>query len=259
MNETPHALSGDEQAAAGFRAFVAEVQDILRSLPGSAANPALNDANESALAAHRRLRTVIDMQGLQASQQGGRATAAQLDQERYLKAALADELLLSRPWAGQAAWPQHLLETALFGTSVAGDKLLDDMALLLQAREAGQRPLGHLYLSALALGFQGRLRGQDDLRALGALGLQLYQFVYQRLPPVEPGQSVLSPQAYAHTVSQPVKRRRSFSRWTLQWVASLAVLLVVSQALWLWQTWPLRQALTGTGAGLQVKSTGVAR
>lgn len=242
----PTLLDRDDALDAGLRQFYEEIELVLQQHPDHG-DPA--DAEPAARQVQRQLQNLIELQTLAERRAAGRAAAALAAPVRYLKAALADEILLSRPWAGRERWSQCLLEAELFRTSVAGDKVLADIERLLSDREPAQRPLARLYLFALALGFQGRLRGQPELPQLAGLRQELFQFVYQRAPELEARDRVLSPQAYAHTVSHLAPtRQRGASRWTLGWLLTLAVLLVLSELLWLWPTWSLRQAMHGAGA-----------
>lgn len=241
----PTLLDRDDALDAGLRQFYADIEQALQQHPDNA-DPAA--AEPAARQVQRQLHNLIELQTLAERRAAGRAGAALATPVRYLKAALADEILLSRPWAGRSSWSQCLLEAELFRTSVAGDKVLADIERLLSEREPAQRPLARLYLFALALGFQGRLRDQPELPQLAGLRQELFQFVYQRPPELEARDRVLSPQAYASTVSHLAPRRqRGISRWTLGGLLALAALLALSELLWLWPTWSLRQAMTGTG------------
>ncbi|NDY91352.1 DotU family type IV/VI secretion system protein [Ideonella livida] len=233
----------EEGLEAGLREFIEELELALHQPLDPQDASALEQAVRGL---HRHLRNLIGVQALGQRRAGpaGQAAAQIATQVRYLKAALADEWLLSRDWPGRALWPQHLLEAALFRSSIAGDRVLDDIEQLLADREPALRPLARLYLTALALGFQGRLRGQPDDGRLAGLRQELFQFAWQRPPGLGERDRPLDPQAYASTLSHlAARRRRGLSRWSLVWGASLLALLLCSELLWLWPTWGLRQAL----------------
>ncbi|WP_085316768.1 DotU family type IV/VI secretion system protein [Derxia lacustris] len=238
-----------DELDADFRRFYEEV-DSARRQAGESDDPTAADAAARQL--HHHLRNLIELQDMQARRGAGRSASGHAEQLRYLKAALADEILLNRPWAGRAVWPGHLLEAALFQTSVAGDRVLDAIERLLADREPAARPLARLYLFALALGFEGRLRGADGATAtLRGLRGELYQFVYQREPGIGERGQLLAPQAYANTPSHLAPRRqRRVARWAVVWLIGLLGLLTVSELLWLWPTWPLRQAMNGSAQSL---------
>lgn len=244
MNVTTTPLD-DNPFEAGFRAFYQELQQILRRpLEGSPEDPAAIDLHVRQV--QRHLQSFLELQDMQSMRSEYRAAAPLLDQVRYLKTALADEVLLSRDWPGRGPWQKYLLEAALFRSSVAGDKVLDDIEKMLSEREPALRPLAQLQLFTLALGFQGRLRGNSDLKHLHELRQELYQFVYQRRAGAEDAPHRLSPQAYANTLSHLAPRRQSrLSRWALFWWIGMLGLLTLSELMWLWPTWPLRQTLDG--------------
>ncbi|MFM2065550.1 MAG: hypothetical protein RLZZ584_459 [Pseudomonadota bacterium] len=240
---TPGASGTEDQLDADFRQVYEEIELARRQAAGPLDPQA---ASQAAAQLHQHLANLIEMQELQDRRSFSRTDAALLEQARYLKVALADEILLHRPWAGREAWSGHLLETALFRTSVAGERVLDQIEDVLRDREPAQRPLARLYLFALALGFQGRWRGQPGVEGLPGLRRELYQFVYQRQPEGAEISRRLAPQAYAHTLSHLAPRRqRTLSRSLVLWLIGLVALLALSELLWLWPTWPLRQALGG--------------
>ena len=53
---------------------------------------------------------------------------------------------------------------------------------MVQGREPSRRDIARLYLFALALGFQGRYRGQEEHAKLAGLREELFQFAYPRQP-----------------------------------------------------------------------------
>lgn len=239
-----HIDSAEDQIDTGFRLFYDEVEKALR-LEGNPEDPVA--AEQAAQQVARQLQNVIELQEMESRRQTGRAAALLAEPVRYLKAALADEVLLHRGWVGRSAWNRHLLEAGMFRSGVAGDKIFAEIERVLSEREPAQRPLARLYLFALALGFQGRLRGQPDQTALQSLRIELFQFVYQRQPTPGEQQRQLAAQAYAFTLSHLApKRQRPLSRGVLIWCLVMAALLLVSELLWLQPTWSLRQPnLTG--------------
>jgi type VI secretion system protein ImpK len=243
--DTPNVIiNTDALLDAGFRQIYEEVELARKHAPET---DDTRTAEQAAQQLHHHLRNLIDLHDQQARRAFSRTDATLLEQARYLKAALADELLLNRPWAGQTVWAQNLLEAALFHSSIAGDKILDQIERLLSEREPTQRSLARLYLFALALGFQGRWHGQPEIAKLPDLRRELYQFVYQRQPEGGDLSRKLSPEAYASTLAHLApKRRRTLSRWVVAWLISMVTLLALSELLWLWPTWSLRQVLSVT-------------
>ena len=161
-------------------------------------------------------------------------------------------MLLRQDWSGREIWSQHLLEATMFRSSVAGEKVFDDIKHLLRAREPAQRTLAQLYLFTLALGFQGQYRDQNAKDLLAGLRRELFQFVFQRQADLAGRDRVLSPQPYANTLSHIApKRMAPLSRWKLILLGGVIGLLAISELLWLWPTWQLRQVLNGTPTSSQ--------
>ncbi len=202
------------------------------------------EAAAAAQALSQQLAQLIELQTLEARRIGGRSGADTEVHARYLKAALADELLISADWAGRAHWRHVLLEAHLFHTSSAGDKVFEAIEQILAQREPAQRPIARLYLSALSLGFQGRYRDTPALDKIADYRRELFQFIYQRAPDLQGRDRALSASAYASTLSHLAARRlpRLSRRWVLVLLVMLG-LLAVSEILWLWQSWPVREAV----------------
>ena len=242
--------SDDDHLVKQFRAFYDEVARAqtraieMRETDGEAAAQSLE----------RHLENLIELQTLESKREGSRFELESIADARYLKAALADEMLLNTPWIGRDSWTSHLLEAALFRTSVAGDRIFERIEEVLSTREPSRRDIARLYLFALALGFQGRYRGMNEDPRLAGLREELFQFVYQRPAALAGRDRVLSERAYASTLSHIAPRKLpNLSRWTVAFLLSLAGLLAVSEILWLWQSWPVRQVLqTGQLAAAEV-------
>jgi hypothetical protein len=72
----------------------------------------------------RRLQTLLEMQALEAGRRGGEYGVLYYKEAQYVMAALADEIFLTLDWTGRDTWRSDLLETRLFGTYDAGEKVL---------------------------------------------------------------------------------------------------------------------------------------
>lgn len=230
----------DDHLIKQFRSFFEEVTRAqARALLLRETDPDLAAQNVS-----KYLENLIELQTLESKRDGNRFELESVNDARYLKAALADEILLNTPWIGRDCWTNHLLEAAMFRTSVAGERVFERIEDLLSNREPSLRPMASLYLSALALGFQGRYRGGGDSGRFAGYRSELFQFVYQRRPDLSGRDRVLSETAYASTLSHLAPRKMAtLSRWTVIFILSLVGLLAISEILWLWQTWPVRQGL----------------
>ena len=239
----------DDLLVRQFRHFYEELERIWQTAP-----PCSSSAEAIVLARQvsRQLENLIEMQSLEYRQGGSRFAQQAAEDARYIKAALADEVLLRQDWSGREIWSQHLLEATMFRSSVAGEKVFDDIKHLLRAREPAQRTLAQLYLFTLALGFQGQYRDQNAKDLLAGLRRELFQFVFQRQADLAGRDRVLSPQPYANTLSHIApKRMAPLSRWKLILLGGVIGLLAISELLWLWPTWQLRQVLNGTPTSSQ--------
>lgn len=242
----------EDPASHQFRAFV-------KVLMGSrAAAMALSDAEAAAGAAalSAQLCQLIELHSLEAGRLAGKGNVELELRARFLKAALADEMMLRSDWSGRAHWRHVLVEATLFRTAHAGQQVFADIDQLLAERDPARRPLARLYLYLLALGFQGRYRGGDDLGALAGYRRALFQFAWQRAPGMRGADAVLSDQPYASTLSFDKRARLARpSRGAVGWVGIMLAMLVLSEGLWLWQSKPVRDALENNAP----RDTGTAR
>lgn len=186
------ALSAPEVARtwSQFRRFYAELAAVERELETGAAptvaaveaagssvdNSGGNGADRGASArdVFIRMHRTLGELGFGGIRRNGRS-APTID-AGYVMAALADEVLLHRiDWPGQSSWESMLLEEALYGTRVAGERIFT----VAEEQAGGASPvepgMALAILLALQLGFRGRYRGVDDAGALQRLRLRLYE------------------------------------------------------------------------------------
>jgi type VI secretion system protein ImpK len=192
------------------------------------------------------LLNLLEIQTLQSRRDSTRFEMENVADARYLKAVLADEILLNTEWTGRERWTAYLLESTLFRTNVAGDLVFRKIEQLLSDREPSRRGIARLYLFALAMGFQGKYRDTDASAKLRSYREELYEFVYQRRADLGGRDRVVAEAAYANTLSHIAPRKLpSVSRWTVMFVLAFVSMLAISELLWLWQSWPVREALHG--------------
>lgn len=240
MARTLPDLAVDDHITKQFRAFYDEIVKARdRTAESRETDP---DLVAQSLARH--LENLLELQSLESRRDSTRFELENVADARYLKAALADEILLHTPWIGRERWTAHLLESSLFRTNIAGDLVFSRIEELLSGREPSKRDIARLYLFALALGFQGKYRGSGEEARLLGYREELFQFVYQRPADFSGRDRVVSERAYASTLSHIAPRKLpTLSRWTVLFLLSAATLLAVSELLWLWQSWPVRQVL----------------
>lgn len=241
-NLTRNRPDGDEDdlVTEQFRGFLDELEKVRARVSAGDASSAEAAAQELS----RHMLSLLEIQTLQARRDSTRFDAENLADARYLKAVLADEILLNAEWAGRDRWTAYLLESTLFRTNVAGDLVFQRIEQLLSGREPSRRSIARLYLFALAVGFQGRYRGADAAQRLRGYREELYEFVYQRRADLGGRDRVLAPAAYSNILSHVAPRKLpTVSRWTFIFLLGVVSLLAVSEIAWLWQSWPVRQAL----------------
>lgn len=236
---------GNDLASVQFRTFVAALN---HAVAGAAALGEA-DGRSGAAAISRQLLQLIEVQALEAGRVGGKAGDDTAGRARFLKAALADEVLLHTDWAGRVHWRHVLLEALLFNSSHAGQQVFTEIDQLLREREPGRRGAARLYLYLLSLGFQGRYRDSGELARIAEYRRELFQFVYQRPPDLSARDAVLTEQPYASTLSyQGGRRLPRLSRGGIMLLLTMLIVLGMSEVLWLWQSWPVREALSAPPA-----------
>lgn len=232
-------LQTSDLASSQLRTFAGV---LLQERAAAAALPE-SEGRAGAATLSAALCRLIELQSLEAGRLGGGGLDTQA-QGRFVKAALADEMLLHLDWAGRAHWRHVLVEATLLHSARAGEQVFADIDQLLREREPARRPLARLYLQVLALGFQGRYRGSADLAPIANYRRELFQFAWQREPGMGGRDAVLSEQPYASTLAADGSARMFRpSRRVATLMLALVALLGVSELLWLWQSQPVRDAL----------------
>jgi len=123
----------------------------------------------------------------------------------YAFVALVDETLLFTPWPGQLAWQQHPLESRMYSSRQAGERLPAAIKKLLDEQMPGTRDLANVYLQCLVLGFQGRLRGEPGQIQHEKWRLALFTFAWQQDPDYVDVSQRLAMSAAAPPVRMPAQ------------------------------------------------------
>jgi type VI secretion system protein ImpK len=157
----------------------------------------------SPTAVWRTLLALLERQALEASRSGGDFALEVYRRAQYAMAGLADEVFLHLDWPGRDAWRSNLLEARLFGSHRAGEELFERIEELLRDRDNVYGELGRVYLTVLALGFQGRFRGHPEAeRELESYRRRLFRFIFGRDPQALRGGERLMPEAYGVTLDE---------------------------------------------------------
>src|SRR3954454_22453054 len=110
-----------------FREMYAEVTQRARALHG--AEPPDPEAVK------HRLLGVLARQTAEAKERPADHEVAELAEAQYVMVAMADEVLLRRPWAGREAWAREPLEAERpFGSHVAGERIFQRIEEILAGR-----------------------------------------------------------------------------------------------------------------------------
>lgn len=168
---------------------------------------------------------LLERQEAAVRSRGGELAVAVYRRAQYVMAALADETFLYLDWEGAAFWRENLLELHLFRTCNSGEEVFRRIDRLLEARDPLDAGLARIYLTALALGFRGGLRGPSGNARVEHARRGLLAFATQRGPgegPPEP----LFPEAYRSTLEAGESRSLPTAR-------PLAVFLILAVAVWL--------------------------
>ncbi|HEX8213598.1 MAG TPA: DotU family type IV/VI secretion system protein [Longimicrobium sp.] len=220
-----------------FRQFYA---DVLRRKHEVEANPgpgAAGPAQDAALRATRvrdLLLGKLRRQEAEAGRRGGDWGAESYRDAQYAMATLADEVFLGINWDGRQAWADHLLEAALFGTYVGGERLFTMIDELLARTDPLRRPLGAVYLMVLSLRFQGRFRDRVDAgERIESYRRRLFAFVYPDARSALRSDRPVFANAYRHTARDAAPDRLPPTRrWLTALAAAVMLYLAISHGFW---------------------------
>lgn len=152
---------------------------------------------------------------------------------QYIMVALTDEVFLNLDWIGKAEWEDNLLESRIFNTQIAGERLFENIDHFLEVRDAANSDVGVLYIIALGLGFKGKFKDLDDHGILQEYRKKLYARVMHDTPYLLEETHLLFPQAYQNTIDQRAAIKMPNLRvWYIALGAVFAVFLLISSIVW---------------------------
>ncbi len=183
---------------------------------------------------HGLLR-LLDMQGVESSRAGGAFTFEVYREAQYVMAALADEIFLNCNWPGRDSGP--LLENKLFHSHASGEVFFQRIDRLLGANDRGHNDLAMIYFQALALGFRGKYRDQDERGELDQYRRRLFIHIYRRPPQNLAREQSIFPQSYLPTLAEGDGRRLPNPQTWLRVRVGIGVL-------WMGGSWILWHHLT---------------
>lgn len=195
--------------------------------------PSPSPVQSEAAVVGQRLSSLLRRQGIEAARFGNEYGFEFYKDAHYMMAALADEIFLTYDWLGKEVWASCLLESALFGSNVAGERVFERIDDLLRVRDPLSRSVAIIYLMSLSLGFQGKFRESGDLSQLDTYRDELFRFYYRRKPELDSESKQISPNAYLHTVSgNPGRKLPHTAKWLSVMAIAMVLFLIVSHVLW---------------------------
>lgn len=226
-----------------FREVIRLKQRVTAPDFGAAAGETREDLSPAGV--WQTLVNLMERQAVAARAGGGDLAGELYRQVQFVMAALADEEFLNLEWAGREHWRLSLLEAKFFGSHRAGDLFFVRLDELLARRGGVYVDLAYVYLMALALGFEGRYRGEPGAEAaLASYRRRLFRFIFHRDPQLAAEQ--LAPQAYAVTLEEGSGRRLPYLKpWIWTGVAVVVIWVGVSFPIWRQLTRPVEQILDG--------------
>jgi type VI secretion system protein ImpK len=254
--QSPHLGSTTSPQIRQFRSLLQQIYRLQREQPASDASKEAQA--KAASLARDQLGQTIAAQELELAAAAATDELSTLDETRYLKAALADELLLHSVWLGQEAQLDFLLEDHLFHTRHSGQEIFVRIDRLLRDPSERASRLSSIFLFVINAGFQGQYRGDPFAEdRLQEIANQLFRRAYRRSPEAlsikihATGHSErrICRQAYENVLSglAPIKVFR-FTKGMVLFISLFLALGLCSQVIWLSISAPVRHALEDAGA-----------
>jgi type VI secretion system protein ImpK len=163
----------------------------------------------------------------------------------YAVVALTDEVFLKMQWYGVDYWKSNILESRLFKTRSAGDKVFEEMDIFLSTPNVLKADLAAVYLSILSFGFSGKFGSTSHLE-IKQYKTRFYELIFQqKLMYLEGESQHLIPQHDLRTVTPPsrVDLPDPYA-WYNYYFMGIIVFLLVSYFAWFDSTYEIRNLLS---------------
>jgi type VI secretion system protein ImpK len=201
---------------------------------------------------HQKLLTILERQRVESGKKGGEFGATQYQNIQYLMVGLVDEIFLHVVnWDHKEEWRNNLLETRLFNSYIAGEKIFRQLDQLLKESNPIYADVARIYLIALAIGFQGKYRNLANDGTLERYRRQLFSFITHHDADNLHDQlyfnpdKKLFPSAYVSTVKEPNTQRLPALRiWMVIFILVMIGSLLSSHFLWKNTIHDLEQTMT---------------
>ncbi|MDR1266850.1 MAG: DotU family type IV/VI secretion system protein [Holosporales bacterium] len=181
----------------------------------------------------KRLNDFLKARTVHYLEQGGDFIDAFLKEALYILAAFADEVFLNLSWSGRSYWEEHLLESAFFGTHIAGEEIFRRMGQFLLGRENSLIEMATLYLKLLAFGFEGQYRAQEHKGKIAVYKQKLHRFIVQEDPSMDFFDACIFRQSYQPTlVDIPKQELPNPSWWHYTFYGFLLSFALATSCIW---------------------------
>jgi type VI secretion system protein ImpK len=172
------------------------------------------------------------------------------DDARYVMVAMADDVFCRLEWEGKEGWVYRPLEAIAFNTRDSGERFFNRLDRVLRGEESVPSQLLSVYLTALALGFQGRYAplgtGEPE-----TYRTRLAEYLTRTDPELVQGDK-LCPTAYEKSgdISAVAARLPSLSQGFFPFLIVLIVWVILGEIAWLYRTGELGDVLDRIEGGL---------
>lgn len=175
---------------------------------------------------------------------GGGYTQSGYKLIQYALVALTDEIFLNLKWQGRLYWDKNILESRLFNTRKAGEKVFQNLNDFLEQNDTLRTDIAAVYLEVLALGFKGKYRGYEEESPIAVYMSRLYEFVYRETPKIYTPHYNIFSEAYAHTIEDAeAQKLPDPHRWYYYYLMGVVGFLLTSYIMWFDATFDLKKAL----------------
>jgi type VI secretion system protein ImpK len=222
-----------------FGEFYAEVVLLKRavtqsSLPSSARTPGALTPD----AVRQRLVDIFEAQAVSVGKNFADHEVRVFEEAQYLMVAMADEVFLRLSWSGRQEWATKPLEAHIFRTHDAGERFFNRLDDIFERRATASTELLTVYLTALALGFQGKFAALGQKGEPEAYRKRLAAYVH-RADAVGMAAETrgLCPEAVAHTITEKDRvRLPSIMKGLYALLIVFLGWIVIGQIFWYYRT-----------------------
>lgn len=161
---------------------------------------------------------------------------------QYMMAGFADEIFLELKWPAmfQKYWSNHLIESKLFDTHIAGEAIFNRIDSIISNHE-DQNLLIPIYITVLSLGFYGKYRmkalNNEEPQEIIQYKKLLFDLMYNVNKTDKTSDLSLFPDSKLYTITNKnIIRNSTFFLWSGILCGVLLTYSLISYILWSYQT-----------------------